>query len=108
MRPASFQALPPMPNLNSSYLKRHGMTELSGDALCCACQGMALLITVTRGDRRLLVLFDSGPEEYALERNAGRRGADLVLCIARTSAKVETTYSFKHSSRRFEMVDACG
>ncbi len=49
-----------------AYLERHGMRELSGDSLCCACHGLSLLITATRGARRHTVLFDSGPEEYAL------------------------------------------
>ncbi|HEY2104610.1 MAG TPA: MBL fold metallo-hydrolase [Candidatus Binataceae bacterium] len=59
-----------------SYLQRQGMRELSGDSLCCACHGLSLLITATRGTRRHSVLFDSGPEEYAFERNSTRLGVD--------------------------------
>src|SRR5580704_521513 len=62
-----------------AYLERHGMRELSGDSLCCAYHGLSLLITATRGPRRHTVLFDSGPEEYAFERNAGRLGVDLGI-----------------------------
>ena len=62
-----------------AYLERHGMRELSGDSLCCACHGLSLLITATRGARRHTVLFDSGPEEYAFERNSGRLGVDLGI-----------------------------
>jgi 7,8-dihydropterin-6-yl-methyl-4-(beta-D-ribofuranosyl)aminobenzene 5'-phosphate synthase len=60
-----------------AYLDRHGMRELSGDALCCACHGLALLITATRGTRTRTILFDSGPEQYAFERNSTRLGLDL-------------------------------
>ena len=55
------------------------MRELSGDSLCCACHGLSFLITATREARRHTVLFDSGPEEYAFERNAGRLGVDLGI-----------------------------
>ena len=60
-----------------SYLERHGMTELSGDRLCCACHGFSCLITAYRGALRHTVLFDSGPEEYAFERNSKRLGVAL-------------------------------
>lgn len=53
------------------------MHELSGDMLCCACHGLSLLITATRGNQLHTVLFDSGPEEYAFERNAARLKLDL-------------------------------
>lgn len=60
-----------------AYLERHGMRELSGDSLCCACHGLSLLVTATRGTHRHTVLFDSGPEEYAFERNSMRLSVDL-------------------------------
>lgn len=60
-----------------SFLERHGMTELSGDRICCACHGFSCLITAYRGALRHTVLFDSGPEEYAFERNSKRLGVDL-------------------------------
>ena len=47
-----------------SYLERHGMTELSGDRICCACHGFSCLIMAYRGQIRHTVLFDAGPEEY--------------------------------------------
>ena len=65
-----------------TYLARHGMTELRGDALCCACHGLSLLITTHRADRRDTVLFDSGPEAYAFERNCRRLGLDLRVVDA--------------------------
>ena len=60
-----------------AYLARHGMSELNGDALCCACHGLSLLVTARRGDERRTVLFDSGPQELAFERNVTRLGRDL-------------------------------
>jgi 7,8-dihydropterin-6-yl-methyl-4-(beta-D-ribofuranosyl)aminobenzene 5'-phosphate synthase len=58
-------------------LARNGMQELAGDHLCCACHGLSLLVTARRASLRHAVLFDSGPEEYAFERNATRLGVDL-------------------------------
>jgi 7,8-dihydropterin-6-yl-methyl-4-(beta-D-ribofuranosyl)aminobenzene 5'-phosphate synthase len=60
-----------------AYLERQGMRELSGDSLCCACHGLSLMITATRGNLQHCVLFDSGPEEYAFERNARRLSLQL-------------------------------
>ncbi len=60
-----------------AYLARHGMTELSGDALCCACHGLSYMITARRQDRAHTLLFDSGPEAYAFERNCTRLEIDL-------------------------------
>ncbi len=34
-----------------ALLDRQGMHELSGDMLCCACHGLSLLITATRGNQ---------------------------------------------------------
>jgi 7,8-dihydropterin-6-yl-methyl-4-(beta-D-ribofuranosyl)aminobenzene 5'-phosphate synthase len=62
-----------------AYLERHGLRELSGDSLCCACHGLSLVITATRGASRHSVLFDSGPEEYAFQRNSERLGLQLDL-----------------------------
>ena len=73
----SLSSIPAHAESEFAYLDRHGMRELSGDSLCCACHGLSLLITAVRGDVRHTVLFDSGPEEYAFERNAGRLGLDL-------------------------------
>lgn len=73
----SLSTIPKHAESEFAYLERNGMTELSGDCLCCACHGLSVLITAVRGDRRRTVLFDSGPEEYAFERNSLRLGADL-------------------------------
>ncbi|MGB7601302.1 MAG: MBL fold metallo-hydrolase, partial [Candidatus Sulfotelmatobacter sp.] len=75
----SLSSIPTHAESEFAYLERHGMQELSGDSLCCACHGLSLLITATRGARRHTVLFDSGPEEYAFERNSMRLGIDLGI-----------------------------
>ena len=75
----SLSTLPSHAESEFAYLERHGMRELSGDALCCACHGLSLMITATRGDLKHSILFDSGPEEYAFERNSGRLGLHLEL-----------------------------
>ena len=73
----SLSSIPAHAESEFAYLERHGMRELSGESLCCACHGLSLLITATRGDLTPSVLFDSGPEEYAFERNSARLGLHL-------------------------------
>jgi 7,8-dihydropterin-6-yl-methyl-4-(beta-D-ribofuranosyl)aminobenzene 5'-phosphate synthase len=73
----SLSTIPAHAESEFSYLERHGMNELSGDCLCCACHGLSLLITATRATHSHTVLFDSGPEDYAFERNSMRLGIDL-------------------------------
>ena len=73
----SLSSIPAHAESEFAYLERHGMRELSGDELCCACHGLSLVITATRGDSKHTLLFDSGPEEYAFERNSARLGLPL-------------------------------
>jgi 7,8-dihydropterin-6-yl-methyl-4-(beta-D-ribofuranosyl)aminobenzene 5'-phosphate synthase len=75
----SLSTIPAHAESEFTFLERHGMQELSGDCLCCACHGLSLLITATRGAHQHTVLFDTGPEEYAFERNSTRLGADLGI-----------------------------
>ena len=56
---------------------RRGILALGGNRLCCAAHGLSLLVTAYRGDARHAVLFDTGPEDYAFERNVTRLGVDL-------------------------------
>jgi 7,8-dihydropterin-6-yl-methyl-4-(beta-D-ribofuranosyl)aminobenzene 5'-phosphate synthase len=60
-----------------AFATRRGLRASSGRCLCCAVHGLSCLITVQRGEASHTVLFDSGPEDYAFERNATRLGADL-------------------------------
>jgi 7,8-dihydropterin-6-yl-methyl-4-(beta-D-ribofuranosyl)aminobenzene 5'-phosphate synthase len=73
----SLSSVPAHAETEFAFLARHGMEELTGDHLCCACHGLSCLITAHRGPLRHTVLFDSGPEAYAFERNATRLGVDL-------------------------------
>ena len=54
-----------------------GMRELTGEGLCSAHHGLSLLVTARVGERERTVLFDAGPDPYALERNARRMGLDF-------------------------------
>jgi 7,8-dihydropterin-6-yl-methyl-4-(beta-D-ribofuranosyl)aminobenzene 5'-phosphate synthase len=69
-----------VPDCVTSEIPNHinaGAKELGGSCLCCGAWGLSLAITtVVDGDRNTL-LFDSGPEPYALERNALRLGFDF-------------------------------
>lgn len=62
-----------------AYLIREGLvTEISGDNTCCACHGLALVITVkTGGDDERTVLFDGGPAGYAVRHNGERLATDF-------------------------------
>ncbi len=60
-----------------AFATRRGLRASSGRCLCCAVHGLSCLITVHRGELHHSVLFDSGPEDYAFERNTTRLGADL-------------------------------
>ncbi len=59
------------------YATRRGLRASSGRCLCCAVHGLSCLVTARRGGVGHSVLFDSGPEDYAFERNTTRLGADL-------------------------------
>jgi 7,8-dihydropterin-6-yl-methyl-4-(beta-D-ribofuranosyl)aminobenzene 5'-phosphate synthase len=58
-------------------LMRRGIRMVAGKCLCCAAHGLSCLVTARRGTARHTILFDTGPEEYAFERNVTRLGADL-------------------------------
>jgi 7,8-dihydropterin-6-yl-methyl-4-(beta-D-ribofuranosyl)aminobenzene 5'-phosphate synthase len=58
-------------------LMRRGVRMMAGKCLCCAAHGLSLLVTAQRGGKSHSVLFDSGPEEYAFQRNVTRLAADL-------------------------------
>ncbi len=66
-------------NVESEFasVTRRGLRASSARCLCCAVHGLSCLITAERGGKRHAVLFDSGPEDYAFERNTTRLGADL-------------------------------
>ena len=68
---------PPFVESESGYLNRRGFKTSASRCLCCAVHGLSCLITVHRGGTSRTVLFDTGPEDYAFERNVTRLGVDL-------------------------------
>jgi 7,8-dihydropterin-6-yl-methyl-4-(beta-D-ribofuranosyl)aminobenzene 5'-phosphate synthase len=58
---------------------RRGLRVMAAKCLCCAAHGLSCLLVADRGSTRHAVLFDTGPEEYAFERNTTRLDADLSL-----------------------------
>lgn len=54
------------------------LAEFRMDEICCSAHGLSLLITGTKGDQKHTILFDTGPEEAAWERNAKRLKADIA------------------------------
>jgi 7,8-dihydropterin-6-yl-methyl-4-(beta-D-ribofuranosyl)aminobenzene 5'-phosphate synthase len=68
---------PPHVENEFSFATRRGLRASSGRCLCCAVHGLACLVTAHRGTDSRSVLFDSGPEDYAFERNMTRLGVDL-------------------------------
>jgi 7,8-dihydropterin-6-yl-methyl-4-(beta-D-ribofuranosyl)aminobenzene 5'-phosphate synthase len=51
-----------------------GMTVWSGEAICCPHHGLSLVLTARAGSSEHTILFDAGPEGYAVERNGSRLG----------------------------------
>jgi 7,8-dihydropterin-6-yl-methyl-4-(beta-D-ribofuranosyl)aminobenzene 5'-phosphate synthase len=74
----SLSTVPKHVTLEWPRLMRHGMKELSGEGQCCANHGLSLVVTARRGDVSHTVMFDAGPEDYVLERNAPRLGVDFA------------------------------
>jgi 7,8-dihydropterin-6-yl-methyl-4-(beta-D-ribofuranosyl)aminobenzene 5'-phosphate synthase len=70
---------PPHVESESAGLMRRGIQLMASKCLCCAAHGLSCLITAHRGSISHTVLFDTGPEEYAFERNVTRLGADLGI-----------------------------
>jgi 7,8-dihydropterin-6-yl-methyl-4-(beta-D-ribofuranosyl)aminobenzene 5'-phosphate synthase len=68
---------PPNVENEFAFATRRGLRASSGRCLCCAVHGFSALLTASRSDQRHSVLFDSGPEDFAFERNTQRLGADL-------------------------------
>lgn len=46
--------------------------EIRMDKICCSAHGLSLMITGKKNDKQHTILFDTGPEESAWERNAKR------------------------------------
>jgi 7,8-dihydropterin-6-yl-methyl-4-(beta-D-ribofuranosyl)aminobenzene 5'-phosphate synthase len=55
----------------------HGLEVLSGKAICCAHHGLSLVLGAEVGGRLRTLLFDAGPEDYAVARNGDRLRVDF-------------------------------
>ncbi|HEX3037197.1 MAG TPA: MBL fold metallo-hydrolase [Thermodesulfobacteriota bacterium] len=70
-----------------------GMKEAAGESLCSAHHGLCLAVTAHAGEETHTVLFDAGPDPYALERN----GRHMNLNFGRIEALVLSHGHFDHS-----------
>src|SRR5258706_13246039 len=73
----SLSSVPNYVSLEWPRLMRNGMRELSGEGQCCANHGLSLVVTARRLATSHVLMFDAGPEDYVLERNAPRLGVDF-------------------------------
>ena len=69
---------PPFVESESGYLNRRGFKISAAKCLCCAVHGLSCLVTAHRGGKSRTVLFDTGPEDYAFERNVTRSRSILA------------------------------
>jgi 7,8-dihydropterin-6-yl-methyl-4-(beta-D-ribofuranosyl)aminobenzene 5'-phosphate synthase len=69
---------PPHVESEAAGLMRRGIRMVASKCLCCAAHGLSCLVTAHRGDTSHTILFDTGPEEYAFERNVTRLAVDLA------------------------------
>lgn len=83
-----------------SCLREHGDLVLSGEALCCAAFGLSLVITARVGGASYVLLFDAGPEAYALARNGER----LKIGFGRVGAIVLSHGHWDHAGGLLEAV----
>ena len=73
----TLSSTPAFVETESARMNRRGLRTMASKCLCCAAHGLSCLVTAHRGGKSRTVLFDTGPEEYAFERNVTRLGADL-------------------------------
>ncbi len=75
----TLSSTPPHVESEAAGMMRRGIRVMASKCLCCAAHGLSCLVTAYRGDVSHTVLFDTGPEEYAFERNVTRLAADLGI-----------------------------
>jgi 7,8-dihydropterin-6-yl-methyl-4-(beta-D-ribofuranosyl)aminobenzene 5'-phosphate synthase len=78
----------------------HGLQELSGRAICCAHHGLSLVLRAESGERARTLLFDAGPEDYAVARN----GALLKVDFGAVEAMVLSHGHWDHGGGMLEAV----
>ena len=59
-----------------------GAGVLSGQSICCAHHGLSLIVHARTADRTRTLLFDAGPEDYAVARNGECLRVDFGLVEA--------------------------
>ncbi len=82
------------------HLRENGGLVLSGEALCCAAFGLSLVITARVGNAHHVLLFDAGPEAYALARNGER----LKIAFGNVGAIVLSHGHWDHAGGLLEAV----
>lgn len=82
-------------------LREAGMQELTGEALCSAHHGLCLVVTAHLDGEAHSVLFDAGPDPYAVERNARHMNLDFE----RIEALVLSHGHFDHSEGLLKAID---
>ena len=94
-------ARPPHVTSELRVLFAAGMRELAGERLCSAHHGLSLLIIARANGQERTVLFDAGPDPYAIERNARRMGLEF----GRIEAVVLSHGHFDHSEGLLKAVE---
>ena len=92
---------PPHVNSEMRVLIAAGMRELAGEGLCSAHHGLSLLITARIDGQERTVLFDAGPDPYALERNGRRMGLDF----GKAEAVILSHGHFDHSEGLLKAIE---
>lgn len=83
-----------------AVLIRRGVRMMAGKCLCCAAHGLSCLLTAQCGGVRHTLLFDTGPEDYAFERNVTRLAAEIGdwrLSCFRTGTGITRARCCSHS-----------
>jgi 7,8-dihydropterin-6-yl-methyl-4-(beta-D-ribofuranosyl)aminobenzene 5'-phosphate synthase len=78
-----------------------GMQELTGEGLCSAHHGLSLVVSARLDAQERTVLFDAGPDPYALERNVRRMGLDF----GKIEAVVLSHGHFDHSEGLLKAIE---
>jgi len=66
----------------TQVLRRFGMTRTAGECLSCASHGLSLLITAHGPGGPRTMLFDGGPVDMSMARNAPRLGVNFAAIDA--------------------------
>jgi 7,8-dihydropterin-6-yl-methyl-4-(beta-D-ribofuranosyl)aminobenzene 5'-phosphate synthase len=78
----SLSSRPPDVMNERQVLARAGMKVVAGENLCSAHHGLALVLTARAAGRERTLLFDGGPDGYAVRRNGTRLGVDFAAIEA--------------------------